>query len=90
MDYLLPAWVLGGSALGLQPYFHSLRNIPRPRLAAMTSCFEFYYDVLSNGLYLLKIKEMHEANGKHILIPMRRPIRLTNSLDSPVMALSSE
>jgi hypothetical protein len=30
----------------------------------MTSCYEFYYDVWGNGLYLLQIKEMHEVYGK--------------------------
>jgi hypothetical protein len=45
-------------------YLHPLRKIPGPRLAAMSSCYEFYYDVLGNGLYLLKIKKLHEVYGK--------------------------
>lgn len=59
---LLGCWVILHWVYNL--CFHPLRNIPGPRLAAMTSCFEFYYDVLSNGLYLRKIKEMHEAYGR--------------------------
>ncbi|KAF7164597.1 hypothetical protein CNMCM5623_009054 [Aspergillus felis] len=49
-------------------YFHPLRYIPGSRLAAMTSWFEFYYDVWGSGIYLLKIKEMHETYGPIIRV----------------------
>ena len=44
-------------------FFHPLRHIPGPKLAAATYFLEFYYDVVKFGRYTNRIKEMHEQYG---------------------------
>ncbi|OHX00767.1 cytochrome p450 [Colletotrichum incanum] len=41
-------------------YFHPLRKIPGPWLAAMTPLCDFWYDVVKSGSYLWEIQKMHE------------------------------
>ena len=45
-------------------YFHPLRKIPGPRIAAMTSFYDFWYDVVKGGTYLWEIGKMHDIYGK--------------------------
>lgn len=45
-------------------YLHPLRNIPGPKLAAMSSWPDFYYDIVKDGSYLFQIREMHGKYGK--------------------------
>lgn len=45
-------------------YLHPLRKIPGPKLAAMTSWPDFYYDVVKDGSYLFEIRKMHEIRGE--------------------------
>lgn len=45
-------------------YFHPLSKFPGPRLAAVTHLYEFYHDVVRNGMFLWKIQEMHEKYGE--------------------------
>ncbi|THY33597.1 hypothetical protein D6D01_02197 [Aureobasidium pullulans] len=49
-------------------FFHPLRAIPGPRLAAMSSLNEFYWDVLRDGQYIFKIDEMHKLYGPIVRI----------------------
>jgi hypothetical protein len=42
---------------------HPLARFPGPNLAAVTRYYEAYYDVVQNGQYTFKIKEMHERYG---------------------------
>lgn len=44
--------------------FHPLSHIPGPKLAAMGSFYEFYFDVIKDGTYLWEIEKMHEQYGK--------------------------
>ncbi|KAF2147767.1 putative P450 monooxygenase [Myriangium duriaei CBS 260.36] len=44
-------------------YFSPLAKFPGPKLAAATSWYEFYFDVVKNGSYIWKIKELHEQYG---------------------------
>jgi hypothetical protein len=44
-------------------YFHPLAAIPGPRLAASTWWYEFYFDVIKPGQYILKIQELHKKYG---------------------------
>lgn len=44
-------------------FFHPLRHIPGPKIAAATYFSEFYYDVVKFGRYTNRIKEMHERYG---------------------------
>lgn len=42
---------------------HPLAKFPGPRLAAITRYFEGYYDLVQNGQYTFKIREMHKEYG---------------------------
>lgn len=44
-------------------YFGPLSKFPGPKIAAATLCYEFYYDVLLQGQYTFKIRELHEKYG---------------------------
>ena len=46
-------------------YAHPLAGFPGPKLAAMTSLYEFYYDVVKSGMYLWEIERMHEKYGMY-------------------------
>jgi hypothetical protein len=54
-------------------YFHPLAKIPGPKLAALTSLHEFYYDCLKGkgGFHAFKIREMHEEYGEFVLMVAR-------------------
>jgi hypothetical protein len=45
-------------------YFHPLRKIPGPKLAAATHLVEFYYDVVLGGKFCWKLQKMHEKYGE--------------------------
>ncbi|KAK8058399.1 hypothetical protein PG994_008847 [Apiospora phragmitis] len=49
-------------------WFHPLAKFPGPKLAAATSAFEFYYSVARNGLFPLKIEDMHRKYGPVVRI----------------------
>lgn len=40
-----------------------IRKVPGPRLAALTSWYECYYDLFKPGQYVFKIKQLHEQYG---------------------------
>lgn len=44
-----------------------LRNIPGPKLAALTSWYEFYFDAIQQGRFVWKIKELHSKYGSAVL-----------------------
>ena len=44
-------------------FFSPLAGFPGPKIAAVTGFYETYYDLLLNGQYVFKIKEMHEKYG---------------------------
>jgi hypothetical protein len=44
-------------------FFHPLRHIPGPKLAAATYIPEFWYDVVKFGRYTKRIQRMHEQYG---------------------------
>ncbi|CDM33000.1 Cytochrome P450 [Penicillium roqueforti FM164] len=49
-------------------YFHPLSKFPGPKLAALTSLYEFYYNVVLGGRYLWEIERMHEKYGPIVRI----------------------
>ena len=44
-------------------YLHPLARFPGPRLAALGTYYEFYYDVVKDGTYLWEIQKMHKIYG---------------------------
>ncbi|PLN84688.1 cytochrome P450 [Aspergillus taichungensis] len=52
-------------------YFHPLRKFPGPKLAAITSLYEFYYNVIRSGKFLFEIERMHEQYGPIVRINPR-------------------
>lgn len=44
-------------------YLSPLAKFPGPKLAALTSWYEFYHDVFRHGKYTFEIADMHKAYG---------------------------
>ena len=70
------AWLVARSLYRL--YLSPLSNIPGPKLAALTSWYEFYYDVIRPGQYVFKIKELHETYGQSLF---RKKLLVVYGLD---------
>jgi hypothetical protein len=44
-------------------FLHPLRNVPGPKVAAATSWYEFYQDVILDGHYLKEYPRLHAQYG---------------------------
>lgn len=44
-------------------YLHPLAKFPGPRLAAVTSWYEGYFEIVKNGQYSRKISKLHDEYG---------------------------
>jgi hypothetical protein len=45
-------------------YFSPIAKFPGPPLAALSFWYEFYYDVIREGSYTWRIREMHAKYGE--------------------------
>lgn len=55
-------------------YLHPLAKFPGPKLAALTSWYEAYYEIILNGQYSTKISELHDKYGApNLLFVFVRP-----------------
>lgn len=45
-------------------FLHPLRDVPGPKLAAITSAYEFYYECILTGRYHFKVNELHGEYGE--------------------------
>ncbi|GAB1217088.1 hypothetical protein ATERTT37_006311 [Aspergillus terreus] len=70
-------------------YFHPLRHIPGPRLAAISSLYEFYYDVVCQGRYLWEIERLHAIYGPIVRINPREVHIIDPSFYDEIYAPSS-
>jgi hypothetical protein len=48
-------------------FFHPLSSIPGPKLAALSSLYEFYFDCLLEGKFIFEIRRLHEVHGSSAL-----------------------
>lgn len=44
-------------------FLHPLAKFPGPPLAAVTSWYEAYYEIVKNGQYSTKIAQLHDLYG---------------------------
>lgn len=52
-------------------YLHPLRNVPGPKVAAATSWYEFYQDVVLDGHYIKEYPRLHAKYGTIALLHPR-------------------
>ena len=52
-------------------FFSPIAKFPGPKLAAVTSWYELYYDVVKKGKYLFEIEKMHDKYGMRCSFPIR-------------------
>lgn len=45
-------------------YFHPLAKFPGPKLAALSTYYEMYYEVMKRGQFTFHIRELHDRYGK--------------------------
>ncbi len=50
-------------------FFSPIAKFPGPKLAAITSWYELYYDVIHKGKYLFEIEKMHDKYGMRSSFP---------------------
>ncbi|KAF2105872.1 cytochrome P450 family protein [Lophiotrema nucula] len=44
-------------------YFSPIANFPGPKLAAVTSLYEFYFNFVKNGKYVFEVERLHKRYG---------------------------
>ncbi|OAA37673.1 Cytochrome P450 [Metarhizium rileyi] len=71
-------------------YFHPLANVPGPKLAAATSWYEFYYDVVGRGVFCWEIKRMHDKYGPIVRINPQEVHILDTSFYDEIYAPASK
>ncbi|KAJ5718130.1 hypothetical protein N7488_003776 [Penicillium malachiteum] len=52
-------------------YFHPLKNVPGPKLAAASSAYEFYFNVIKGGKYIWEVERLHKIYGPIVRISPR-------------------
>lgn len=67
----LTVWGLGGLLVYLitvatyRLYFHPLKKIPGPKLAAISSYYEFYFNVIKRGTFIWHLEKLHDTYGRY-------------------------
>lgn len=59
--FVLFAWVVYGAIWRL--FLSPLSKFPGPKLAAVTLWYEFYFDVVKEGMYIWEIERLHKIYG---------------------------
>ena len=50
-------------------FFSPIAGFPGPKLAAITTWYELYYDAVHKGKYLFEIEKMHDKYGAYYNSP---------------------
>lgn len=81
---ILLAWLLYFLGLSLHRlYFSPLSHIPGPRLAALTSWYEAYYEIVLGGQYSFQIDKLHDKYGKSFgLLSLFSPLSCKQATDN--------
>ena len=53
------------SVVAYRLVFSPIAKFPGPKLAALTTYYELYYDVVHKGKYLFEIEKMHDKYGTY-------------------------
>ncbi|KAI0103175.1 hypothetical protein GGR51DRAFT_561860 [Nemania sp. FL0031] len=71
-------------------YFHPLKNIPGPWLAALNDLYGFYHNVVGAG-YSKRLERMHRYHSSPVIRigPNHVHINRPNSFDEPLSGLQS-
>jgi hypothetical protein len=71
-------------------FLSPISHFPGPRLAALTFWYEGYHDVIRDGRYTWKIKELHEKYGKLLIASDGSPKDpfLTGSSLGPIVRIN--
>ena len=86
LKFALPLSVFYVVCLGLwRLYISPLAKFPGPKLAALTSWYEFYYDVVKRGNYTFKLQHLHDQYGQH-LFPLGQ--YCIHAIKGPVVRIS--
>lgn len=68
-------------------FLHPLAKFPGPRLAAITSWYEAYFEIIQNGQYSNKISQLHDQYGVCALsCPMRSRVGWLTLSQGPLYA----
>lgn len=61
---LVALFLLLSAKVIYQLYFHPLAKFPGPKLAAITTWYEGYYDIVKKGRYTFELARLHDKYGK--------------------------
>lgn len=54
-------------------YLSPLAKVPGPKLAALTYLYEWYYDIVQQGRFPFKVRDLHEKYGMFSCSPKKWP-----------------
>jgi hypothetical protein len=60
-------------------FLSPLAKIPGPKLAGLTSWYEFYYDVVKGGQFTFHLQDLHRKYGPSPKPPLLLPLRVNRS-----------
>ncbi len=74
---LLGIWLVGTSIYRL--YLSPVAKFPGPKLAALTSWYEFYFDVVKGGQFTFHLQDLHQKYGLYYP-PTQEFVALINAI----------
>lgn len=69
-------------------YFHPLSKFPGSKLAAITSGYEFYYNVIKSGSYIWEVERMHNVYGQYYTSQIKSYYLDTQSILGPIIRIA--